>query len=193
MTARRPNRRWVALVVVALLCTLVAQEALAARQVHVRGYYRKDGTYVQPHVRSAPDGNPYNNYSYPGNYNPNTGKVTSGDPDAYLRRYYSKQSSQTHTQAPSSSPTGWRDYDRRRNASPPVWSSASSEYSKKTAVIQEILRRLGFDPGPVDGLMGPHTMLAIMSYQARKGLAIDGIAGPATRKSLLRDLGLRNK
>ncbi len=30
--------------------------------VHVDGYVRRDGTYVQPHYRSAPDGNPYNNY-----------------------------------------------------------------------------------------------------------------------------------
>lgn len=46
---------------------------LALSQVQVRGYYRRDGTYVQPHVRSSPDGNPYNNYSYPGNTNPYTG------------------------------------------------------------------------------------------------------------------------
>ena len=28
----------------------------------VRGYYRKNGTYVQPYQRSAPDGYKYNNY-----------------------------------------------------------------------------------------------------------------------------------
>ncbi len=31
--------------------------------VHVRGYTRKDGTYVSPHYRSAPDGVVSNNYS----------------------------------------------------------------------------------------------------------------------------------
>ena len=30
--------------------------------VHVKGYYRKNGTYVQPHVRSKPDGKKANNY-----------------------------------------------------------------------------------------------------------------------------------
>ncbi len=35
----------------------------AAKRVYVRGYYRKDGTYVRPHYRTTPDGNPYNNYS----------------------------------------------------------------------------------------------------------------------------------
>ena len=29
---------------------------------NVRGYYRKDGTYVRPHVRSNPDGQKWNNY-----------------------------------------------------------------------------------------------------------------------------------
>ena len=62
------------------------------KRVKVRGYYRKDGTYVRPHYRTSPDGNPYNNYSYPGNYNPNTGKITPGDPQKYLDRYYKKRS-----------------------------------------------------------------------------------------------------
>ena len=56
----------------------------------VRGYYRGDGTYVRPHYRTNPDGNPYNNYSFPGNYNPNTGKITPGNPDTYLNRYYNR-------------------------------------------------------------------------------------------------------
>lgn len=42
--------------------------------VYVRGYVRKDGTYVQPHYRSAPDGKFHNNWSTKGNVNPYTGK-----------------------------------------------------------------------------------------------------------------------
>lgn len=57
-------------------------------QVQVKGYYRKDGTYVQSHYRSSPDGNPYNNWSYPGNVNPYTGRVATGDPSTYLANYY---------------------------------------------------------------------------------------------------------
>lgn len=56
-------------------------------QVSVRGYYRKDGTYVEPYMRSSPDKSPYNNYSYPGNVNPYTGKVAGGNPDTYLKKY----------------------------------------------------------------------------------------------------------
>lgn len=32
--------------------------------VNVKGYYRKDGTYVSPHVRSNPNGLKYDNYSW---------------------------------------------------------------------------------------------------------------------------------
>ena len=58
--------------------------------VHVKGYFRKDGTYVAPHYRSAPDKNPYNNWSYPGNTNSYTGKTATADPQKYLDNYYSK-------------------------------------------------------------------------------------------------------
>ena len=40
----------------------------------VRGYTRKDGTYVAPHYRSAPDQSYNNNWSTDPNINPYTGK-----------------------------------------------------------------------------------------------------------------------
>ncbi|KLT70495.1 SH3 domain-containing protein [Flavobacterium sp. ABG] len=40
-------------------------------QVNVKGYYRSNGTYVQPHQRTASNSTITDNYSYPGNYNPN--------------------------------------------------------------------------------------------------------------------------
>jgi hypothetical protein len=48
---------------------------------------RKDGTYVGGYYRSNPDGNPYNNWSYPGKVNPYTGKEATGDSNRYLERY----------------------------------------------------------------------------------------------------------
>jgi hypothetical protein len=56
----------------------------------VRGHIRNDGTYVGPYQRSNPDHNPYNNYNFPGNYNPNSGRTTPGNPDTYLDRYYDR-------------------------------------------------------------------------------------------------------
>ncbi len=81
-------------IVLAVVLTFLVPtvEALAGGDVNVEGYYRKDGTYVQPHVRSAPDGNPYNNYNFPGNYNPNKGQITPGDPNKYLERYNERKS-----------------------------------------------------------------------------------------------------
>ena len=64
--------------------TLLLSMGLALAQTRVDGYFRRDGTYVQPHYRTAPDSNPYNNYSYPGNYNPNTGRITGGSQERYL-------------------------------------------------------------------------------------------------------------
>ncbi len=55
---------------------------------YTQGYYRSNGTYVDGYYRSKPDGNPFNNYSYPGNYNPYTGKTAKGSIDSYLRNYY---------------------------------------------------------------------------------------------------------
>jgi len=37
---------------------------VAPGPVQVKGYYRKDGTYVRPHTRTRPDGIKSNNRSY---------------------------------------------------------------------------------------------------------------------------------
>ena len=58
----------------------------AQAQVSVDPYTRKDGTQIQGQYRSTPEGNPYNNYSYPGNTNPYTGKQATGDPNRYLEQ-----------------------------------------------------------------------------------------------------------
>lgn len=44
------------------IAVLLFASAAAAAQVHVRGHYRKDGTYVQPHIRSAPNSRRSDNY-----------------------------------------------------------------------------------------------------------------------------------
>lgn len=59
------------LVVVILVLVITT---VANADVRVRGYYRSNGTYVQPHWRSDPDGNPHNNWSTYPNINPYTGK-----------------------------------------------------------------------------------------------------------------------
>jgi len=81
--------KWFGKMVFAVAVTLTASSPSWAAQ-YVQGYYRSDGTYVQPYWRSDSDGNPLNNYGYPGNLNPYTGEVAPGNPDTYLRNYYER-------------------------------------------------------------------------------------------------------
>lgn len=65
----------------ALLALLILAVSLpASAQVHVKGYTRKDGTYVPPHERTAPNSTRLDNYSTKGNYNPYTGKEGTKSP-----------------------------------------------------------------------------------------------------------------
>jgi murein DD-endopeptidase MepM/ murein hydrolase activator NlpD len=52
------------------------------------------------------------------------------------------------------------------------------------AALQVALRAKGLYAGTVDGLRGPQTSAAVRRLQARRGLAVDGVAGPATRRAL---------
>ncbi len=58
-----------------LLCVC----AIASADVGVRGYYRRNGTYVQPYYRSSPNNTVYDNYSVYPNINPYTGKTGNID------------------------------------------------------------------------------------------------------------------
>jgi peptidoglycan hydrolase-like protein with peptidoglycan-binding domain/DNA invertase Pin-like site-specific DNA recombinase len=53
-------------------------------------------------------------------------------------------------------------------------------------VVQRTLRRLGWQPGPVDGLYGPRTEAAVTRFQSAARVAADGIVGPDTRRALTR-------
>jgi len=57
-----------------LVAALLAFATVALADEYVNGYFRKDGTYVQPHYRSSPNSGKYDNYSSQGNSNPYTGK-----------------------------------------------------------------------------------------------------------------------
>jgi hypothetical protein len=63
-----------------LAVAALAVTSTASAQVYVHGYTTKNGTYVAPHYRSSPDGNPYNNYSTVGNVNPYTGQAGTKNP-----------------------------------------------------------------------------------------------------------------
>jgi hypothetical protein len=88
----------VVLILVIFLCLMGATEAIArgggghsrsyssasshsrSGDVQVKGYTRKNGTYVQPHHRSQPNETKTDNFSTKGNVNPYNGKPGSKDP-----------------------------------------------------------------------------------------------------------------
>ena len=54
-----------------------------------------------------------------------------------------------------------------------------------TRAVQEALLAQGFDPGPVDGAIGPQTREAIRTYQGQNGLAVNGEVSRDLLASLL--------
>jgi peptidoglycan hydrolase-like protein with peptidoglycan-binding domain len=50
--------------------------------------------------------------------------------------------------------------------------------------LQVALRARGYDPGPIDGVVGPRTARAVRAFQRRAGIHADGLAGPRTRTRL---------
>lgn len=53
--------------------------------------------------------------------------------------------------------------------------------------MQQRLNELGFNAGPIDGIAGPATQSAVISFQKANNLMADGIAGPQTLGRLYMD------
>lgn len=66
--------------IAAILALAVTSPALAGGSHAVRGYTRKDGTYVAPHMQTNPNNTRLDNWSTKGNVNPYTGKAGTVDP-----------------------------------------------------------------------------------------------------------------
>jgi len=61
----------------------------------------------------------------------------------------------------------------------PVWEDDDEAAGAQSGVVTRVqsgLARLGYDPGPVDGVAGPQTADAIRRYQSDHGLLTDGRA-----------------
>ena len=73
------NKNWILTIFALILMLFLSGLPIEAR-VKVKGYYRKNGTYVSPHYRSNPDHLRLNNWSTKGDYNPYTGKQGTVNP-----------------------------------------------------------------------------------------------------------------
>ena len=72
-----------------------------------------------------------------------------------------------------------------------LWSGViAAAWDWRTGQAQEWLKAAGFNPGPLDGVLGPRTKEALRRYQASRGLPATGELDEATRQALMRrDLG----
>lgn len=50
--------------------------------------------------------------------------------------------------------------------------------------IQALLQKIGYNPGPIDGVFGEQTRQAIINFQRNNFLVPDGVIGPATYEKL---------
>ncbi len=54
--------------------------------------------------------------------------------------------------------------------------------------IQAMLQKIGYNPGPIDGIFGPQMQQAVILFQKGHGLTPDGIIGPVTYGAMQRYL-----
>jgi len=94
----------------------------------------------------------------------------------YRRNRYDEKMAEAHARYSG----GWRAL------SPAAGMLRLGSKGRKVRELQALLRRAGFDAGPVDGDFGPATLHAVRAFQAAKGLSVDGIAGPETMAALAR-------
>jgi len=70
----------------------------------------------------------------------------------------------------------------------PAQTLSPGDTGSQVKVLQRALAALGFSPGKPDGDYGPSTQVAVERFQVAKGLAEDGVVGPATLNALQKAL-----
>lgn len=76
------------------------------------------------------------------------------------------------------------------NLGDPIWATKERKANRAaTARVQAGLAKLGYNPGPVDGVMGSRTSSAIRNYQRDNGLLVDGRASYELAQHIDRKLG----
>lgn len=94
-----------------IVILLLVVTSIASADQHVSGHYRSNGTYVEPYMRSSPNGTTADNWSTKGNVNPYTGQegtrtYGSTPPPTYNYNPPSNSYGQPGYQNPYASPYG---------------------------------------------------------------------------------------
>lgn len=176
--------------------------------VKVKGYYRSNGTYVKSHYRTAPNATNRDNFSTRGNTNDYTGKAGWVTPDNKANTTYNRstqnnsdyqsnttynntryQSNTTYNTTNYESRTTYNTYSNERTTLEQPSSTYSSTALKQInynngyadkdrRILEQILERLGYNPGVVDGQITRQTIAAIERFQQAHDLSVDGKFGP---------------
>jgi peptidoglycan hydrolase-like protein with peptidoglycan-binding domain len=73
--------------------------------------------------------------------------------------------------------------DRTNDANRKQWSNQTIS-KDRVRQVQTSLKEHGFDPGPIDGVMGPKTMMALRNFQSGQGLTSSGMIDEPTMNAL---------
>ena len=122
-------KKTIALVTLTLSALLLAQ-TVDARQVNVRGYYRKNGTYVAPHVRNISDSpRSSSSYSVP-SHTPSSCSTPTYTPRSYSPPSYPEPSYNARSYIPRSyrnPSTRATTYQRRQEQGSRTFSKSMKE------------------------------------------------------------------
>lgn len=104
--------------------------AFTFAQVSVKGYYRSNGTYVQPHQRTGPNYTRNDNYSTVGNTNPYTGEAgtKSRDENTSSSSYTTSNSSYSSPSYSTTTATSSPNHSTT-TTSTPSYSSSNTIYT----------------------------------------------------------------
>ena len=94
----------------------------------------------------------------------------------------------THTVPPPAKTTTSTSTNTTPAVQAPSVTLKPGDTGEQVTTLQKALASLGFSPGTPDGDYGPATQVAVEKFQVAKGLAEDGIVGPATLAALQKAL-----
>lgn len=63
--------------------------------------------------------------------------------------------------------------------------AADGRGNGEVRAVQQALREQGFNPGPIDGVMGPRTSAAVRDFQQKENLTVTGQLDAETRSRLM--------
>lgn len=149
---------------------------------YVKGYHRKDGTYVKGHYRTNPNSTNRDNYSTKPNTNPWTGKKGWIEPEQNTSNYNYYYQNSTPAYIPNNKPfkenkwsTTRLDYNFQEKI------KYHSMYTKAQRFeIEKFLDSIGYNAGVVDGIFTSETIIAIKKLQKLIGATVDGKFGKET-------------